>query len=234
LLQEIIYKLSITQQLVIPLYFVIFFPFVLRWVGTIDNGRKPGGHAAKCGEGRVKDDLIREKEKGLSLWYLWDVVFHRKRVGARFHTPEFGLAANLFALMSRNVLEKLGPDEGEALIRQAVEQFGFERGRRIAGRVSSLGKPLSFKNWLIYSDIDGCNFKARVSVNQGELVARVGYCSFMSAAREWGLEEYASRYCSYVDYAILRGYNPDIRLKLEPRNTTGKDFCLFRYGIKGS
>jgi hypothetical protein len=184
------------------------------------------------GEDAVKDDLAREKRKGLSLWYLWDVVIHRWRVGSSHHTPGFGLAANLFALMSRNVLEKLGPDEGEALIRQAVEEFGFERGRRIAQRVRSLGKPLSFKNWLIYTDIDGSNFKAHVSIDNGELVARVGHCSFMSAAREWGLEEYASRYCAYVDYAILRGYNPDIRLKLEQRSTTGRDYCLFRYGIR--
>jgi hypothetical protein len=178
------------------------------------------------------DDLEREKKKGLSLWYLWDAAIHRWRVGSRHHTPGFGLAATLFALMSRNVLEKLGPVEGEALIRQAVEEFGLERGRRIAQRVQSLGKPLSFKNWLIYSDIDGSNFHARVRVDKGELVARVGHCTFMAAAREWGLGEYASRYCAYVDHAILRGYNPDIRLHLEPRSTTGRDHCLFRYGIQ--
>lgn len=180
----------------------------------------------------MKDDLEHEKKKGLSLWHLWDVIIHRRRVGSRYHTPGFGHAATLFALMSRNVLEKLGPVEGEALIRQAVEEFGLERGRRIAQRVQALGKPLSFKNWLIYTDIDGSNFKASVSTDNGELVARVGHCSFISAAREWGVEEYASRYCRYVDYAILKGYNPDVRLLVEPRSTTGKDHCLFRYGMK--
>jgi hypothetical protein len=183
-------------------------------------------------ERAMKDDLAREKRKGLSLWYLWDVMFHRRRLGSGYHTPGFGHAANLFALMSRHVLEKLGPVEGEALIRQTVDDFGFERGKRIAQRVQSLGKPLSFKNWLIYSDIDGTNFKAMVSVDKGALVARVGYCSFMNAAQAWGLERYASRYCAYVDHAILRGYNPDICLHLEPRGETGKDFCLFRYSIR--
>lgn len=180
----------------------------------------------------MKDDLAREKKHGLSLWYLWDMLIHRKRVGSRYHTPGFGHAAVLFSLMAKNVLEKLGPAEGEVLIRQAVEEFGLERGRRIAERVRSLGKPLSFKNWLIYSDIDGSNFHARAWVENGELIARVGHCTFMAAARQWGLGDYASRYCTYVDHAILKGYNPDIRLSLEPRSATGKDFCLFRYGIR--
>jgi len=31
---------------------------------------------------------------------------------------------------------------------------------------------------------------------------------------------------------ILEGYNPDIMLRLQERQATGEDFCVFRYGMK--
>ena len=120
------------------------------------------------------------------------------------------------------------------MIPSANKDFGRERGKRIAQKVTSLGKPLSFKNWLIYTDIDGGNFRAQPHIENDDLVAEVMECSFHKAAESWGLEEYSSLYCKYADYAILDGYNPDVRLKLEQRYKTRKDHCLFRYGMKES
>jgi hypothetical protein len=180
------------------------------------------------------NDLEREKKKGLSIWYLKDVLIRRRLIGKKYQTPGFGLAAQLFATMCRTIIKKLGPDEGEALIREAVQAFGRERGRRIAQRVKALGKPLSIKNWLIYTDIDGGNFPVKPYIDNNDLVAPVAECSFNRAAREWGLEEYSCLYCRDADYAILEGYNPDIKLILKQRHETGKDHCLFRYIIRES
>jgi len=180
------------------------------------------------------DDLLREHKKGLSIWYLKDVLLKRKLIGKRYQTPGFGLAAQLFATMCKAIIKRLGPVEGEALIREAVESFGRERGRRIARKVAAQGKPLSFKNWLIYTDIDGGNFPVKPYIDNHDLLAPVKGCSFMKAAGEWGLEEYAGLYCKYADYAILEGYNPSIKLILEQRLKTGKDHCLFRYIMKDS
>lgn len=178
------------------------------------------------------DDLSREKKKGFSLWYLKDVPMRRRLNGHTYHTPGFGLASQLFAVTVRHVLDRLGPEEGEGVIRQAVEEFGRERGRRIAETVKGLGKPLTLKNWLIYSDIDGTNFAVKPYLENKDFVVEVHRCSFMDAAERWGLKDQASLYCKYVDYAILEGYNPDIRLVLESRHDSGKGFCLFRYIMK--
>ena len=178
------------------------------------------------------NDLQREKKKGLSLWYLKDVPLKRILIGKRYQTPGFGLAAQLFATMCKVIIQRLGAVEGEALIKEAVESFGHERGKRIAQKVAAQGKPLSFKNWLIYTDVEGGNFPVNPYIAKHDLLAPVQACSFKMAAREWGLEEYASIYCKYADYAILEGYNPDIKLILEPRHKTGNDHCLFRYIIK--
>lgn len=178
------------------------------------------------------DDLSREKRKGLSLWYLKDVLLKRRLFGRKHQTPGFGLAAQLFSVMAKHVIEKLGEKEGGELVGKAVEEFGRERGRRIAELVASMGKPLSFKNWLIYTDIDGRNFPVRPRIESGDLVAPVGACSFHRAAAKWGLEGYTRHYCEHADFAILDGYNPDIRLTLEQRHRSGKDHCLFRYSMK--
>jgi hypothetical protein len=178
------------------------------------------------------DDLSREKKLGFSYWYMKDVVLRRMLNGRKYHTPGFGLASQLFAVTAKQILDTLGPGQGEALVRAAVEEFGRGRGQRIAETVKGLGKPLTIKNWLIYSDIDGSNFQAKASIDDRDLLVEVHRCTFMEAAERWGLKDTARLYCKYVDHAILAGYNPDIRLELRSRHDTGKDFCLFRYIMK--
>ena len=95
-----------------------------------------------------------------------------------------------------------------------------------------LGKPLSLRNWLIYTDISPVNFAARPAFPDGDLEACVGACTFIEAARKWGLVDYARLYCKYADYAILGGYNPDVTLVLKDRHSTGRDVCVFRYIMK--
>ena len=178
------------------------------------------------------NDLEREKKKGLSLLYLIKAAVVRRLIGQKYHTPGFGFAAQLFASMAREVIAEMGQDKGEALIKRAVESFGRERGKRIAERVTGKGKPLSLRNWIIYTDIDGSNFPAKVTFPEGDLEAHVKNCSFIQAADVWGLRDYASLYCKYADYAILDGYNPDVHLTLKSRHETGNDYCAFRYRMK--
>jgi hypothetical protein len=191
-----------------------------------------GGRGCLSGENAM-DDIGREKEQGFDFAYLGDVPQKKTEVGSTYQTPGFGLAAQLFCCSARRVIDRLGSEEGAAVMKAAVEDFGLERGRHIARRVKEMGLPLSFKNWLIYSDIDSsANFGALPAIEDGDLVVKVSDCTFFSAAHQWGLEEFARIYCRHVDYKILAGYNPDIRLVLEERQATGKDFCVFRYAMK--
>ncbi len=178
------------------------------------------------------DDLQREKEKGLDPWYVKDVFPRKWLMKSRHQTPGFGLAAQLFAVMCKFIIAKLGPEEGESLIREAVEYFGRERGKRIAEKVKKMNKPLSLKNWILYTDVSSANFPVHVRFENGDLAADVYACSFNKAAEEWGLGEYSAYYCKYADYAILEGYNPDVKLELEQRQKTGCDHCKFRYIMK--
>ena len=179
------------------------------------------------------DELTREKTNGLDFDYLDDVLHQKKDIGDKFLTPGFGLAAQLFSVVAKHVIKRLGSEEGEALLKEAVEEFGLERGKRIAEKVKMEDKPLSLKNWLIYTDIDSFkNFRPVTSTPNGDFVAKIKHCTFINAAKEWNLEEYAKIYCKYVDYKILEGYNPDVKLILDSRHDTGKSRCVFRYVMK--
>lgn len=178
------------------------------------------------------EDLKREKEKGVDFEYLSNVLDKKKEAGDKYLTPGFGLASQLFCSVAKFVVERLGLEEGEKLLKSAVEYFGKERGKRIAEKVTAAGLPLTFKNWLIYTDIDSINFRPIADIEKGDFIAKIKHCTFYDAAKEWGLEDYAKYYCKYVDYKILEGYNPDIKLKLEDRHTTGKSRCIFRYTMK--
>lgn len=177
-------------------------------------------------------DLKREKEQGFDMDYLGDVLDKKKELGVKYQTPGFGLAAQLFSSIAKFVIEKMGAEQGEKLLKEAVEYFGKERGKRIAERVKTEGKPLTFKNWLIYTDIDSSNFKPIASIENNDFIAKIRHCTFYNAAEEWGLGDYAKTYCKYVDYKILEGYNPGIKLILNERQATGKNRCIFRYIMK--
>ncbi|MBN1573888.1 MAG: L-2-amino-thiazoline-4-carboxylic acid hydrolase [Deltaproteobacteria bacterium] len=178
------------------------------------------------------DEIKREKEAGFDFEYLGDVPAKKEEVGDKFQTPGFGLAAQLFSSVAKFVIEKLGEEEGEAVLKKGIEYFGLERGKRIAERVKAQGKENSFKNWLIYTDIDSVNFQPIPSIEDNNLVAKVNNCTFYNAAEEWGLGEYAKIYCKYVDYKILEGYNPDVKMSLKERQATGEDHCVFTYIMK--
>ncbi|MBN1690704.1 MAG: L-2-amino-thiazoline-4-carboxylic acid hydrolase [Dehalococcoidia bacterium] len=179
------------------------------------------------------DDLEREKKQGFDWDYLADVLDRKAELGDRYQLPGFGLGAALFAYVAKAIINEIGPEKGEALLRQAIEDFGRARGRRIAATVKDLGQPLTIKSWLIYSDIDSGNFDPHPDLDNNDLVVKAGECTFWNTAREFGMGDYAKIYCKYVDYAILEGYNPDAKLLLHDRHHVGQeDHCLFRYIMK--
>jgi hypothetical protein len=179
------------------------------------------------------DDLERERKLGFDWDYLADVLDSRAKLSGKYEIPGFGLGAALFSFMARAIIQELGQEKGEVLIRQAVEEFGRARGRRIATIVKDLGKPLTLKNWLIYSDIDSVNFDPHPDLDNNDLVVKAGECTFWNAAKEFGMGEYGKIYCKYADYAILSGYNPGIKLVLHDRHHIGQeDHCVFRYVMK--
>ena len=179
------------------------------------------------------NDLDREKKKGLSLLYLVRVLFMRKELGPEI--PDPGLRPGGPALRhGREACHRPpGPGGGRKADpgrgRGVREGAGpADRGNRAGPREAALAQELAHLHRHKRRRIlpPGPTFP------DGDLEACVGACTFIGAARKWGLVDYARLYCKYADYAILGGYNPDVTLVLRDRHSTGTDECVFRYIMK--
>ena len=181
------------------------------------------------------DDLEKERREGSSWDYLADVLPKKEEIGNKYQIPGWGLGATLFSFAAKAVIDELGPEKGEALLKKAIEEFGRARGRRIAAIVKGLGKPLTLKNWFIYNDMDPRNTNPQpIDIVDGDYLMKTGECVLWNTAREFGLSDFSQFFCKYNDYAVLEGYNPDIKLIKAYRYQTGKDHCVFRYIMKES
>ncbi len=176
----------------------------------------------------------KEQEEGIDWDYLARAMQEKQHVGNEHITPLAGHLGQLFAVTAKSIIDRLGLEEGEALIKEIVERFAEERGRRIAEKVKRLNKPLTLKNFIIYSDLDSAAVVsgATPSIENGDLILEIADCNICKGADDWGLKEYAYYYCKYIDVAILRGYNPKLKLDVSKRLTARDDCCVFRYTVK--
>jgi len=163
---------------------------------------------------------------------LMDILKGQSEVGDKYKTHFFGMFAQFFCIIAREVINEFGED-GKKVIESAVKKYGEERGRRIAELVQSLGKELSLKNFFIYGDLDSRSItKYKPKLVDGNFELNIRDCVFCNSCKDWNLEDYGKIYCQYVDKAILRGYNPDLKLEIPSRMMFGDKNCHFRYIIK--
>ena len=180
------------------------------------------------------DEIKKEKEDGLDWEYLAEGLKEKEALKGEYYTPHAGLFGQMFSVFAKSVIDVVGKEKGEAIIMRAVEVFGEERGRRIAEKVRALDKPLSFKNFMAYTDLDSSMIlEYAPKIEDGDLHLEINRCDFEQGASEWGLREYFKYYCMYVDVAILKGYNPELNLEIPKKLSDGDDICFFKYNIKG-
>jgi len=181
------------------------------------------------------DELEKEKEEGVSWDYMADVPIKKEEIGDKYQIPGWGLGAILFSWVAKTVIEELGQEKGEILLKKAIEEFGRARGKRIAAIVKGLGKPLTFKNFLIYNDMDPRNTNPQpVDIVDGDFIMKTGECVLWNTAGDFGLRDFSQFFCKYADDGVLEGYNPDIKLIKNYRYQTGKDHCVVRWVVKES
>jgi len=172
---------------------------------------------------------ISQNTKGFKNQDLMDILKGQREVGNKYKTHFFGMFAQFFCIITREIITQFG-EKGREVLESAVKKYGQERGRRIADLVSSLGKELNLKNFFIYGDLDSRDvLKYKPKIVDGNFELLIRNCVFANACRDWNLEEYGKIYCQYIDQAILRGYNPDLKLELPSRMMLGDKKCHFRY-----
>lgn len=163
---------------------------------------------------------------------LMDILNGQKEVGKKYKTHFFAMFSHIFSTLAEEVIKEFGK-KGREVIGRAVEKFGEERGRKIGELVKSLGKELTLQNFFIYGDLDGGQItKMKPKIVDGNMEIFIRDCVFCNAAKDWGKLDYGKIYCEFVDEAIIRGYNPDIKLEISKTLTHGDKKCHFKYIVK--
>jgi hypothetical protein len=176
------------------------------------------------------DEIQKEKSEGLSWEYLGEAMKERAELSGEPITPMAALMGQMFAVFAKNVIDEVGTEKGEAIIKKAVEDFGQTRGKRIAEKVKARGLPLSFKNFLIYMDLDtSAANKSVPNIDGKDLTLTIHQCFIRDGACDLALEPYFHYYCKWIDRAILFGYNPELTIEITKFLSGGDDVCFFRY-----
>jgi hypothetical protein len=141
----------------------------------------------------------------------------------------------LFGWMARAVIQRVGEEKGEVVVRQAVRRYGEQRGRRMALRAEANGHPRSMTNYIVYGEWAASEPVAEQKVLTKSPDARVQVlkCPWHRAWKAHDLMPYGRLYCMEVDEALVRGFNPDLRLDVNGTLSGGDDCCEFVfYGAK--
>jgi len=158
-----------------------------------------------------------------------DTLKEMGEIGNRYKIKSFNFFARLFCTLIEEVITQYG-EPGKDIIIYAVKKFGERRGQEIAEIVKSLGKELTLKNFFIYSTFEaGETTKYKVNIVDGNIELVIRECVFCEGCIDWDKLEYGKIYCDYIDEAILKGCNPDLKIEVPSMLTHGDKRCIQRY-----
>jgi len=163
---------------------------------------------------------------------LLEALTEQKEIGNKYKIHNFNLFARLFCTVSEEVITRFG-EEGKKAIIKAVKQFGKRRGKEIADLVTSKGKELTLKNFIVFNTFDSTDTaKYKINIIDGNVEIVIRGCVFCDGCEDWNKKEFGKIYCEYIDEAIMQGYNPDIKFELVSSLTHGDKRCIQRYFVK--
>lgn len=144
-----------------------------------------------------------------------------------------GSHASLFAYIAREVMNK--DPNGEAVLRQAVIQYGHERGGRMRQRALKDKLPLNISTYLLYREypVDQSEFGGpETHEPNGDFHSTPTLCPWSTKWKQLGLTQYCGVYCRNVDHALAEGFDPDCVIDSMGNLTDGDPHCdLYFRGV---
>ena len=139
--------------------------------------------------------------------------------------------ALLHGWIAKAIVERVGEQRGEAIIRKAIRQYGEERGRRMALRAQANKHVLSMPNYIGYTEyrVRSGEIPLEIVERSPHAGVRIPKCPWHTTWQENGLLSVGRIYCLEIDQALLRGFNPELRLDVNGTLTAGAAQCEFVY-----
>lgn len=185
-------------------------------------------------------DFFRGAEREPDTFYTWVrcvaceigkiVAAHGRRlagesVPVRF-SPEHH--AVLYGLFVRNAAAMAGAD-GRDAAHQATLLYARQRGGRMAKRVARNNEPLDCLHYMAYSEWspEPGTMRAEDVCFQPEVITHAYVCPWFTTWQRMGFVEEGKEYCKYIDYHLVKGYNPDLTLNVTSTRPEGGEYCEF-------
>lgn len=126
--------------------------------------------------------------------------------------------------------------DGERMLRlfdKCTQQYGEERGRRMALRALRAGYPLNYNAYRAcgewrFTDPGRSRINV-VSTSEGVYHYQCLTCPWRDSFEAAGAHDVACRYCTEIDRSIARGFNPDLQYRLDG-HMHDRGRCDFTFG----
>lgn len=139
--------------------------------------------------------------------------------------------ALLFAWISKEVIERIGKEEGERIMRVAARRYGEQRGRRMALRARANRHRPTMANYLAYGEWepgpDTAKEKQETIEKAPHLKVHVLQCPWHAAWKADDLLQYGRLYCQVIDEALVHGFNPKLILDVNSTLSNDAPYCEF-------
>jgi len=143
--------------------------------------------------------------------------------------------ALLFAAISKSVIQEIGATKVEPLIRQAVLEYGRQRGKRMALRAGKYGHALTMDHYFAYGEwaVPENEMSFKFVEKPPHARMQVYRCPWYETWKSKGLLEYGKYFCQEIDEALVHGFNPDLVLRVNSTRTNGGEVCDFVFRDAG-
>jgi len=143
-------------------------------------------------------------------------------------------AALLHYYFSKTIVDKLGWEEGEALIKQAIQAYGNHCGNAVREGIEALGLAITDENYNKVPDLPKYGWESETVIIDGGEQRVITHCPLAATFQELGPEGVAlGRLYCHVDQAKYQAYDPSKEF-IHSRNVLeGDPYCAFEINPKG-
>ncbi|MBR2794558.1 MAG: L-2-amino-thiazoline-4-carboxylic acid hydrolase [Solobacterium sp.] len=144
----------------------------------------------------------------------------RKEIGITEH-------AVLYAVLAKALFQHA--DNAEHLLKEITEAYGYRRGKRMRANAERLGLGNGISAYFRCGEWRGLPDENRSVLTQGEHRAEslVEVCGWYETWKKYGLLEYGTCYCRWIDRAIVRGFSEQVMRAIPESKGRGDENCRF-------
>ncbi len=127
-------------------------------------------------------------------------------------------------------------DKGKEAFIHATRYYAEQRGRRMAQRAIRDGQALTYETYCKYGEWvntkeminEGLRNKGKILQSSPDLIMKISSCPWRAQFKEMNHDEAGIVYCTYLDYSIMRGFNPEIVYEVNLDNLLNDGYCIHK------